>query len=167
MEAKTCTRQAPHVCTVNGPCNGFPRQETKPFAKTDKKIQAVTIDEHGNLTFLATDANDIFLELGETKTQRASHVEPNAVALRVVFHLLRLFGDKNAVAEWTRHWRCLWRVNTAPVGGPVLKWKHVWQHDTSQWIKGLSQYDRVALWRVRQSAIDAEIKFLNNWFLVR
>ena len=22
---QTCTRRAPHVCTVNGPCNGFPR----------------------------------------------------------------------------------------------------------------------------------------------
>lgn len=23
--AETCTRLAPHVCTVNGPCNGFPK----------------------------------------------------------------------------------------------------------------------------------------------
>lgn len=22
---QTCTRPAPHVCTVNGPCNGWPR----------------------------------------------------------------------------------------------------------------------------------------------
>jgi hypothetical protein len=23
-KVQTCTRQAPHVCTVNGPCNGSP-----------------------------------------------------------------------------------------------------------------------------------------------
>jgi hypothetical protein len=26
-EAQLCTRQKPHVCAVNGPCNGFPRTE--------------------------------------------------------------------------------------------------------------------------------------------
>jgi hypothetical protein len=26
-KVQTCTRQAPHVCTVNGPCNGFPAAE--------------------------------------------------------------------------------------------------------------------------------------------
>jgi hypothetical protein len=26
-EPKTCTRPTPHVCTVNGPCNGWPRIE--------------------------------------------------------------------------------------------------------------------------------------------
>ena len=22
-----CTRPAPHICTVNGPCNGFPKEK--------------------------------------------------------------------------------------------------------------------------------------------
>jgi len=24
-EVQTCTRRAPHVCAVNGPCNGWPK----------------------------------------------------------------------------------------------------------------------------------------------
>jgi hypothetical protein len=27
MKVQTCTRPAPHKCTINGPCNGFPKPE--------------------------------------------------------------------------------------------------------------------------------------------
>lgn len=137
----------------------------KAFAKTPRKILTVTIDENGDLVYLKTDSCDALLELGETVTKRASHVEPDNFLLRRLFHTLRLFGDKNRIADWTRNWNCLWRVNTSPVGGPILLWRHVW--GSEDWMKGLSGYNYVALWRNRQSAIDAEIKFLNDWFLTR
>lgn len=28
-ERDTCTRPAPHICKVNGPCNGYPKEDNK------------------------------------------------------------------------------------------------------------------------------------------
>jgi hypothetical protein len=130
----------------------------KPFRKHEDKIITVTIDENGDVIFLATEANDVFLNHGEIITKRASHVEPVEFWARVFFHTLRWFGDKNRIAEWTRHWDVAWQVNTKPVGGHVLTWKDIYP-DTGS--------DNVALWVDRQAAIDAEVKFLNVWFLER
>lgn len=118
----------------------------KPFAKSEHKVFAVTYDEHGNLEYIKTDAADCLLELGTVVTRRASHVEPQAFWTRVWFHIVRQFvSDKSAIAAWTREWTCEWRVNTAPVGGPILPER----------------------FRDRQKAIDREIEFLNEWFLKR
>jgi hypothetical protein len=117
-----------------------------PFPKTQRDVITLTIDEDGDLLFLKTDSADIFMELGTTVTKRASHVEPGSRYDRWFFHLLRfLFGDKGRVAEWTRTWNCEWRINTSPIGGPILPER----------------------FRVRQQAIDREIVFLNQWFLER
>lgn len=127
--------------------------------KRERPVHAVTIDEHGNLTYLATDANDIFLELGDVVTKRASHVEPAGFLLRVAFHILRAFGDKTRVADWTREWTCLWRVNCSPVGGTVLRVRDV--------PKYIGHPDEIAVWHNRQAAIAAEVEFLNDYFLER
>lgn len=136
----------------------------KPFPKEQQKIVTVTIDENGDVLFLATDANDIFLNDGDVLTKRASHVEPASLYERWFFHFLRLFGDKMRVAEWTRGWKCLWRVNTRPVGGPILRWGHIYPNVdfVDPTVRSL-----VYCWVDRQDAIDAEIKFLNVWFLER
>jgi len=126
--------------------------DIKPFRKTEHKVITLTIDEQGDVLFLASPENDVFLELGSVITRRASHVEPAGFWRRQAFHFLRLFGDKTRIAEWTRNWRCEWRVNTRPVGGPILR-----GHDyAGSWI---------LTWKNRQDAIDAEIAFLNSWFL--
>lgn len=131
----------------------------KPFPKHDTGIITCTIDENGDVLFLATDANDAFLNHGDVITKRASHVEPVQRFARILFYILRWFGDKGRIADWTRNWRVTWRVNTKPVGGPILTWGHVgWS---------IIDYTTVAMWRHRQAAIDAEIKFLNDWFLER
>lgn len=127
------------------------------------KIIALTIEEDGDLTFLNTESSKAFLEVGTAKTRRASHVEPVNVVYRVLFHVLRFFGDKNKMAEWTRHWPVLWRVNTKPVGGPILTWAHV--YPDAGWVYPSGQ--GTAIWCDRQSAINAEIKFLNEWFVSR
>jgi hypothetical protein len=143
----------------------------KPFPKTPRKIVTITIEEDGTQTFLKTDAADIFLELGEVITRRASHVEPAGFWLRLAFTALRsIFPDTGKVAAWTRTWCCLWRVNTSPVGGPVLKWFHVLSPRTA--VNGITScpypcWNQVATWRDRQSAIEAEVKFLNQFFLER
>jgi hypothetical protein len=134
--------------------------ETRFMPKRERPVHAVTIDEHGNLTYLKTDANDIFLELGDVVTKRASHVEPATFWARVLFHLLRaVVSDKSAIAEWTRSWDVRWRVNTAPVGGPILTWAHVWGPVVGT--------NGIATWGYRQDAIDAEVAFLNDFFLTR
>lgn len=132
----------------------------KPFPKTPTKIVTLTIDENGDQVFLKTDSADIFLEQGEVITRRASHVEPATFWRRLAFSVLRrLFPDTSRVAAWTRTWSCLWRVNTSPVGGPILTiWDATGGHVPS---------NRIMTWADRQSAIDAEVQFLNHWFAER
>ena len=135
--------------------------ELKPFLPTEHRTVTATIDENGDVLFLASDANDVFLDLGNIVTRRASHVEPADFPTRVWFHILRRFvSDKSAIAAWTRNWRCLWRVNTQPVGGPILRVKHVYPKYT-----GAEGREDIAVWRNRQAAIDAEVIFLDKFFL--
>lgn len=103
-----------------------------------------TIDNEGNAVFLKSHGGDAFLALGDVSTQRASHVEPDSWLLRLLFHAIRgRTEDASRLAAFTRSWRCLWRVNTAPVGGPILEGR----------------------WSDRLKAIDAEVEFLNQHFL--
>ena len=120
-----------------------------------------TVDENGDVLYLATEANDRFLKQPDSVTRRASHVEPHNFWLRIAFRILRtISGDKNTIAAWTRNWRCLWRVDTRPVGGPVL---HYWDVPMYDWAKGCKvTKDGIILYGDRQKAIDAEIKFLND-----
>jgi hypothetical protein len=119
-----------------------------------------TVDENGDVLYLATEANDRFLKQPDSVTRRASHVEPVQQFARICFYILRLFGNKNRIAAWTRNWHVLWRVNTKPVGGPILKWVDYF---------GCGKRDGagIAMFRNRQDAIDFEIRFLNDWFLER
>jgi hypothetical protein len=117
----------------------------KPFAKTARNIITCTIDENGDVIFIATDANDVFLNHGDVVTKRASHVLPENFWLRQAFRILRLFGDKTQLAEWTRRRRTTWLVDASPVGAPTFR----------------------GGWTNRQDAIDFEISFLNDWFLER
>lgn len=137
----------------------------KAFAKTAQNIITCTIDENGDVIFLATDANDAFLNHGDVVTKRASHVEPVQRFARVLFYILRWFGDKGRIAEWTRNWHVTWRVNTRPVGGPILRVKDV--HPEISFDHYPQYGEQHAWWFDRQAAIDAEIKFLNEWFLER
>jgi len=158
-------------CGGEGP-NTYSVKHIKPFQKIEPKVVTVTIDEEGDVIFLATTENDVFLELGNVVTQRASHVEPVNFFLRVIFHILRSFAkDKDAIAEWTRTWKCLWRVNTKPVGGPVLTWGHVYSAEQVKNIARIGYSDALAglsntaVWSDRLEAIRAEVKFLNKFFL--
>jgi hypothetical protein len=106
---------------------------------------AITITDEGDAIFLHSESAAAFLDMGDVaEHRRASHVEPENIILRNLFHILReKFGEYGWVASFTRLWPCLWRVNTAPVGGPILPGR----------------------WRSRSAAIAAEIAFLNDWFL--
>lgn len=119
--------------------------EIKAFQKTPEKIVTVTIEDDGSLLFLKTDSADIFLELGDVVTRRASHVEPLHLGYRVVFHILRMFGDDTKIAQWTRDWPVVWRVNLAPIGGEVLP----------------------EVFLDRKKAIDYEVKHVNRWLAER
>jgi hypothetical protein len=73
--------------------------------------------------------------------RRASHVEPNNIVLRKIFHMIRArFGEKGKMANFTRQWPCLWRVNMTPSGGPVLTGR----------------------WRKRQMALASEVEWLRQ-----
>ncbi len=120
--------------------------ELKPFRKHNDKIVTATIDENGDVLFLATHANDaLFLNQGAVVTKRASHVIPENFWLRQAFRVLRVLGNKNDLAEWTRGWGCTWQVDASPVGAPTFR----------------------GGWTKRQDAIDFEVQFLNDWFLER
>ena len=106
------------------------------------RVISFIIDEQGDLTYLMDDAVKTMFE-GEGEVRRASHVEPDSLAFRIAFHLLRrIFGDKGRMSDLTRKWPCLWRVNTKPTAGVILPGR----------------------WHNRQEAIDAEIVYLNDWF---
>jgi hypothetical protein len=106
-------------------------------------VVTLTIDDEGNAVFLKSHGADLFCSIGSVKTQRGSHVEPKYWPLRIAFHVIRLLvKDDSRVAQWTREWWCMWRVNLAPVNGPV-----------------------VGYWRDRMEAIAFEINYLNNFFL--
>jgi hypothetical protein len=101
----------------------------------------VNIRDDGTIVCLDHEETKCFKSLGKTKTQRASHVEPNNPVLRVVFHFMRrLFGDKGWMATFTRCWPCDWRVNLSPTDGPILP----------------------RVWRERRLAIKAEVDYLDE-----
>lgn len=103
----------------------------------------ISITDNGDVRFLVAEETKPFLD-GSAVVRRASHVEPKAYLLRITFHALRaMFGEHGRIADFTRAWLCLWRVNLAPIGGPVLP----------------------GLWRDRQAAISAEIVHLNATFI--
>lgn len=113
--------------------------------KSQPKTVSFIINEDGSLVYLMDESVKSMFE-GEGEVRRASHVEPSSPFFRLLFHGLRyVFGDKGRMSDLTRNWPCLWRVNTNPVGGPILNTRY----------------------KNRQAAIDAEITFLNNWFLER
>jgi hypothetical protein len=139
-----------------------------PVPRTDgpSKVVTMTIEDDGTATFLKTDSADIFLECGEVITRRASHVEPAMRYERWAFHLLRtLFGESGVVSDWTRGWKTLWRVNTKPVGGPILTWAHV--YPTCTFCLNPQVASRIYVFSDRQKAIDSEIAFLIPFFAER
>ena len=98
----------------------------------------------GDAVYLVTEAAAT-LDLG-AQPKRASHVIPRNFALRGLFFLLRYWlGDKGRMSDFTRTWKCAWIVDTRPVGGPILPTIY---------------YDR-------KQAINAEVVFLNLWFIER
>lgn len=80
----------------------------------------VAIDEStGTYKFLVNEDSETFIT-SDSVIRRASHVEPVNVFLRAMFHGVRaIFGEDGKLGDWTRQWDCYWRVNLAPVGGPV------------------------------------------------
>ena len=100
-------------------------------------------DTTGEARFLVNGLSRCFLD--ETSViKRASHVEPVSWILRLAFYLTRnAFGEYGRIAEFTRLWPCLWRVNLAPIGGPILP----------------------EFYSDRSQAIDAEIAYLETFFL--
>jgi len=100
-------------------------------------------DSNGAVKFLVNSDTAPFID-DQSKVRRASHVYPCNVWLRIAFVILRtMFGDNGAIAEYTRNWNCKWFIDLSPVNGPKL---------TGNWTN-------------RQDALDAEILWLNEYFL--
>lgn len=102
----------------------------------------VTIGETGQ-RFIAGHGAEVFAEASDT-VLRASHVVPDRFWPRLAFRAIRrCASDTGKIAAWSRTWCCMWRIDTSPVGGPILG----------------TRYGN------RQHAIEAEISFLNKFFL--
>jgi hypothetical protein len=128
----------------------------------------ITIDnETGDMTFLDTPMAEGFKVLGTVTTKRASHVEPYEFWPRLAFSVIRtIVSDDSRIAEWTRGWEVTWRVNTRPIGGPILGYSqtcHMWEFPAVI----MGDKNATAVWTDRPSAIRAEIEFLDNFFLSR
>lgn len=104
----------------------------------------IGVDDKGRLQFIDNPELAFLRELGKTEVKRASHVEPDSIFLRPIFHILRYcFGETGSVASWTRNWKCNWRVDMRPSNGPILDGR----------------------WSNRQQALDAEVQWLNENFI--
>lgn len=100
----------------------------------------------GNGVYLLTDAGKTLTCFDASKKRRASHVFPRNFILRTLFRILRCWlGDKGRMSEFTRSWKCAWIIDTSPVGGPILN----------------------GIWYDRRAAIDAEVEYLNKFFISR
>lgn len=109
-------------------------------------MRAITImiTEGGDQIFLDSPGAAVFCEAGSSTMRRASNILPDALLLRLLFLAIRaVVPDTSRLAGWTRSWQCLWRIDTSPVGGPIL----------------------AARYNVRANAIEAEIRFLNEYFM--
>lgn len=107
------------------------------------KPVVVTIHPDGTVRFLVSEGSSPLLSDGAV-VRRASHVEPVSLPLRWLFHGLRfIWGEYGWVAKFTRAWPCMWRINLAPIGGPVMP----------------------VTYRNRQDAIDREVEWLNKHFI--
>jgi len=82
----------------------------------------VFIEDDASITFLDTPLTRGF-NLGPSVTRRYSNVEPDNAVLRLVFQVVRwLVNDASALANWTRHWHCLWRIHIK--NGPILPMRY-------------------------------------------
>jgi hypothetical protein len=112
----------------------------------------LVIDENGDCKMVLTAAAKM-LNMTNSPSHRASHVEPVNPALRLIFHAVRaMVSDDSRIAAWTRTWGCTWRVNMLPVGGGLLRWNDPFGNE-------------VAVFYTRPAAIDAEVRALNNFFI--
>lgn len=80
----------------------------------------ILVDQDGTASHLSNqDTQAVGLDsIGTATTRRASHIEPTGAFLRFAFHGTRMmcgrFGE-----QFTRGWRCTWRVNLTLSGGPI------------------------------------------------
>ncbi len=71
-------------------------------------MRYLELDKKGRIK---TFKGDFELLLKERREKRVSRIVPESLLLRWLFLLLRwLFSDDGKVANWTRRWRCRWRV---------------------------------------------------------
>lgn len=76
----------------------------------------------GSVSFVSEPAaEELAIAAGAISSKkRASKIEPVGICRRLIFRLLRAcVSEDSRTAEWTRGWRCHWRVRI--VNGPVLK----------------------------------------------
>jgi len=59
----------------------------------------------------------------KTTRKRYSEITPTNPFLFFAFRLLRLtFGEVGAVSQWTRGWRCEWRMTVLRTGFTMTSW---------------------------------------------
>lgn len=102
------------------------------------RMVTVSIQQDGSIRQLVGHDSIVLVSDPDSVQHRASHVEPVNQVLRKLFYGLRNAG----LISLSRCIPCLWRVNLAPIDGPVLP----------------------ETFRDRESAIQHEIEYLtNNW----
>lgn len=83
-----------------------------------KSVQRIVI-KNG---FAAGFADELRLPLEAAEKRRVSVIEPVSFLPRALFRAIRLIvSDESRAAEWTRRWRCDWRVKIGEnVHGPFV-----------------------------------------------
>ena len=77
----------------------------------------IDIMANGDINFIAKSKAECLTALGQTTQRRISRVEPCNNVLRQAFRLIRRHAnDASPVAQWTRNWKCRWRVRMLDTG---------------------------------------------------
>lgn len=78
-----CTRNQPHVCTVNGPCNGFPLAKPEPTKPASERI------------------NEIYQKLRVTLNPSLSPVEMETLAIKNYLYEFQLTVEAQAMRNFS------------------------------------------------------------------
>lgn len=88
-----------------------------------QKSLIICVSKHNDeISFVDTPELEKLKSLGETRTERVSHVFPTNRILRFFFRLIRDHcTDASWIASLTRKWPCVWQADLTIVNGPILK----------------------------------------------
>jgi len=83
-----------------------------------KEEVMIKITENGRVVGISHFSEDLegVTEVVSEKVRRGSFIYPKNIFLRMLFRLLKCFGNRSKIVDWARRWKCDWIVYVPGVG---------------------------------------------------